>query len=368
MGGAEGVVEMQEEGLRNAGHEVFVVTTKPDGKMENNENIYRFKPMNLFYYKELNKRNVILKILWHIVNMFNLHSYYQIEQILKKEKPDLVITHNLMGIGFLIPLLIKTLGIKHIHLLHDVQLVVPSGLIIKGQEDNFLVSGLPTKVYGLLCKWLFGSPSRVVSPSKWLMDFHVNRGFFRKSHRLILKNPINNYTSKNSLLTTHSRTNDYLFIGQMENHKGIEWLVNFWGKNSIENKLFVVGDGSLQFESKDNIEFLGRLSGDKLTEVFEKVDFLIMPSLCYENSPTVISMAYQHGTPVVCANIGGAGELVKENETGYLFEPGVSESLLKVLGKCSKLKETSYSKMREFCFNERENYNLDRYIIKLLNI
>ena len=54
----------------------------------------------------------------------------------------------------------------------------------------------------------------------------------------------------------------------------------------------------------------------------------MVPSLCYENSPTVIYEALNSGIPVLASRIGGVGELVREGETGYLFTPGNASHLL----------------------------------------
>ena len=101
-----------------------------------------------------------------------------VKKILREEKSDLVLTHNLMGIGFLIPRTIRKLKIKNIHTLHDVQLAVPRGLIICGQEKNWEQKTFFRKFYELLCRRLFNSPDVVVSPSKWLLDFYDTKRIF----------------------------------------------------------------------------------------------------------------------------------------------------------------------------------------------
>ena len=143
-GGAEKVAQAMARGLRKAGHDVFIISTKPQGEfkqeIEDNLKIYRFRPLNIYYYLNDFKHHAIVRLLWHFFDIFNFHSYFVIKKILINEKPDLVISHCLMGIGFLLPTLIKRLKIKHFHVIHDVQLAVPSGLILKGQENNFAIS------------------------------------------------------------------------------------------------------------------------------------------------------------------------------------------------------------------------------------
>jgi hypothetical protein len=84
--------------------------------------------------------------LWHIIDIFHFASKNKIRQILQTEKPDLVHTHNLMGLGFLIPRLIKKMGLRYIHTVHDVQLVEPSGIILKQKRKKLALQWTSNKV------------------------------------------------------------------------------------------------------------------------------------------------------------------------------------------------------------------------------
>ena len=48
---------------------------------------------------------------------------------------------------------------------------------------------------------------------------------------------------------------------------------------------------------------------------------LILPSIWYENFPRTLVEAYGCGLPVIASQIGALAELVKDGETGLLFEP-----------------------------------------------
>jgi glycosyltransferase involved in cell wall biosynthesis/GT2 family glycosyltransferase len=76
-----------------------------------------------------------------------------------------------------------------------------------------------------------------------------------------------------------------------------------------------------------NITFCGTYRQDQVYEVFSTLDVLIVPSIWYENSPTVIREAFATGTPVVAANIGGMAEAVRDGVDGLLFAAGDVESL-----------------------------------------
>jgi len=140
-GGVEVVVQNIIDGLCSAGHDVFLITL--GRKKEKNSHgrfiIYRIKSFNIFSFIDIQKKSFIARAPWHIFDTFNISSAKQIKEILEKEKPDMVMTHNLKGIGYLVPGVVKKMKIKHIHYIHDVQLSRPSGLILFGQEKPFLV-------------------------------------------------------------------------------------------------------------------------------------------------------------------------------------------------------------------------------------
>ncbi|OGF34285.1 hypothetical protein A2482_00635 [Candidatus Falkowbacteria bacterium RIFOXYC2_FULL_48_21] len=368
-GGAERVAKIMVEGFINAGHDVVVITTRPEVglavEQKEKVKIYRFRPLNLFYYLDLVKHGAMARIVWHFLDVFNWSSALRVRNILQKEMPDLVVTHNLKGVGYCLPLVIRGLKIKHIHVLHDVQLAVPSGLIIKGKEDDFLVGGFAARMYARACRALFRSPDVVVSPSLWLMKFYEDRGFFAASTRKIIPNPLPTVESLPPVKS--QKQNCYLFVGQMEKHKGIEWLIDFWRTNKMTGELLVVGDGSFwPVNVPLNVKLLGKQGGDKLNTFFAQSDFLIVPSLCYENSPTVIPLAYANATPVIVAKIGGAGELVEQNKTGFLFEAGDVESLRGALEKAGALTAEVYQKMSENCLAQAQKFSVREYVDKLI--
>jgi len=368
-GGAEKVAYSQAIGLSKAGHEIFVVSTKPTAGLELEKTtdaikIYRFKPVNLFYYLDDYKHHAIVRLFWHIIDTFNLFSALQVKNILKKEKPDLIITHNLKGIGLLIPRAIKKLGIKHTHILHDVQLSVPSGLIIKGEENAFLINGWPTRIYEWVCRKLFGSPDVVVSPSNWLLNFYLLKKFFPKSKTAVIRNPLDFQTNFN----LRSSTNRFLFAGQLEKHKGIDWLVNIWQEKEFASELWVAGKGNLKLAESSNVKLLGQLTQEELIEKLRQVDFLILPSLCYENSPTIIPLAFACGTPVIGADIGGAGELIDEYRTGFRFAAGDKASFLDAFEKARSLTGVQFEQMQQNCLDASQEFTLDEYLNSILKL
>lgn len=328
-GGAEAVIKIMIADLKSKGHEVFLITTKPKDEPS---------PVNsdlkIFYfpsdYSSLAEFSTLQKLVWHFNDLFSFKNTALIKNILETEKPDLIMTHNLMGLGFRLPIAIRELNIKHEHYLHDIQLLHPSGLIMFEQEG--IVDSLSAKIYQYFTRSFFSSPDKIISPSKWLLEQHKNKHFFKKS-----QTEINNVFSKLNIsepVKIATDKNNFLFIGQIEHHKGITLLIEAFKLALLEKpelKLTVVGNGLLlndvikSCQNEERINFLGRIEGEELGKIMKKNECLIVPSLCYENAPTTIFEAHTNNLSVLAANIGGIPEIINQNDN--LFKPGDIEDL-----------------------------------------
>lgn len=358
-GGAEVIVNKMATKLIAAGQKVFIVTTRPQEKAKQKElekDITNRSNYNIYYlnssFYNLAQHPPLWRLIWQISNLFNIRKYWQIKKILLKEKPELVITHNLMGLSFLVPHLLKKLKIKQQHFLHDIQLLHPSGLMLYGQEKK--ISTWPAKIYQILTRLLFASPAKIISPSSWLLKEHEQRGFFKNSLREIQPfSWLENITTDEPSVNIQSKTNPlqdehfaekkvklpspiFLFVGQIESHKGILLLISAFKKiPQASAQLIIVGDGhelpAAQEAASDDlrIKFMGRLNGDDLKKVMASADCLVVPSLCYENSPTIIYEAQNAGLKIIAAALGGIPEII--SDPNRLFKAGDEFDLLEKL-------------------------------------
>lgn len=336
-GGAEQVVAKTVRALRSEGHTVVVITTTPEKPEKSEEDgvlVYRLHPKNIFFYTDAHRHSAVVRLLWHAVSMFHWGVAEEIRKILVEVEPDIVHTHNLMGLSFLIPGVVKQLGMRHLHTVHDVQLVEPSGIILKQKEHSWRYKGFPIKIYSFLTKWLFGSPNVVISPSQFLLKFYHERGFFQGSKQVVLRNPLTVDMQETGKMERLEGPVRFLYLGQIENHKGVLFLLNtFLAAKDMNAELHIVGDGSRFKEVLDHarhdarVRVHGRVDRRTLPELFGRMDVTIVPSLCYENSPTVIFESFAFGVPVIASNIEGVAELIKEGENGITFIAGNDQSL-----------------------------------------
>jgi glycosyltransferase involved in cell wall biosynthesis len=172
------------------------------------------------------------------------------------------------------------------------------------------------------------------------MNFYLHHKFFQKSKILVKQNPLDKLKITNQYKYPTEELN-ILYIGQLEKQKGILFLISVLNDLSLKYKfkLFIVGTGGLFnhlkeiSQNKPWIVFCGRLDNEDLKNIWQKANLTIVPSLLYENSPTVIYESLVNGVPVVASRIGGIPELVEDNKNGFLFEPKDKENLKEKLIK-----------------------------------
>jgi glycosyltransferase involved in cell wall biosynthesis len=169
----------------------------------------------------------------------------------------------------------------------------------------------------------------VFFPSAWLLTFYRKNGFFVKQEKIYQPNMV---AIGCRAADDGNERSGFLYVGQLEAHKGIMLLLGAMTK--IPNaKLVIVGDGSLMPEIKKRAEnnpriaIYGRVPREELPKFYNRARATVFPSLAYENAPMVITESLACGTPVIASRLGGAPELIREGENGATFAPGDAEDL-----------------------------------------
>src|SRR3989338_2404180 len=318
---------------------------KPHRTVEDGVIVYRYWAPNVFSYTNLSRHGALAKLLWHKIDIWNWWSGRIVRSILLQEKPDVVNTHNLMGIGFSIPKVIQKLGIKHVHTLHDIQLVEPSGVLTWNHEKDSLVQ----RAYSWVMRRRMGKPDEMVALSDFLKRFYRERGFFETGNWSDAKYGLRTEASEKLetwdlkrqdtryKIQTNNGSKRFLFVGSLVKHKGIEVLMHAWEKlpKDFSVELHIVGDGVLRQEVEEwvredrRVTVHGRLERDDVEKMYEMCDVLVFPSVCIENRPTVIVEALEHGLSIIASDTGGVGELLDGKINARLVKPGDAEELVK---------------------------------------
>lgn len=367
-GGAEVIVTRLVAELRDRGHEVVVVATDYEDRLDviDGVRVYRLSASNVFNFKDIQKKPFVLRALFHLIDQFQTTTRDKFGEVLDAEKPDLVLSHNIKGLGYRILHACGPRKIPVVHTLHDIQYAIPSGLMYWGKEKTFMMRNPYNALYALLSKLALYPVDHIVSPSQWLLDFYLGKGLFKHQPTHVVRNPVSlphAYEPKPCIPT-------YCFVGQIEEHKGVRLLLEsfeiFHDKHP-EAKLLVAGTGSLLDELRDAyqhdwVEFLGYVPYDELPiRVFAKSSFAVMTSLVYENSPGAVYDAFACSTPILVPNFGGAPELVTHATTGYIFEPDSHKALLEAFEQAYQSAD-KYAWMAMHARAEIEKCNFDEYL------
>lgn len=380
-GGAESFVRRQAIALKSAGHQVTVISTHPEKNSnsrfeEDGIEVIRFRPKNIFYLLEDCNKSFFSRLVFRIVDTFNFFSAGVIFRILKKQKSDLVITHNLAGLGLLTPSVIRFLGLRHIHMLHDTQLIEASGLT---NHKHFIFYRCLNFLYRFITWILFSCVKEVVAPSRFIIKKHFDFGFFTCTDRSVVASHIMdsdlldaNSSRKKNVNKNFREGVVYLFIGQLEEHKGVyELLRSFREFTTVKARLIIVGCGSLVVDVKkfatidSRIEYVGYKNQREVFAILSGVHYLIVPSLCEENSPSVIAEALCCGVPVIASNVGGVSEMISA-ANGFLYDPNVKGSLIEALHLSSMIDCEMYKSLRFGAIKYSERFSARKHVKNLL--
>jgi glycosyltransferase involved in cell wall biosynthesis len=81
-----------------------------------------------------------------------------------------------------------------------------------------------------------------------------------------------------------------------------------------------------------NLTYHGPYDNAETITLMGEVDYVVVPSVWWENAPLVIQEAFLSGRPVIASNIGGMREKVQDGKNGLHFEVGNSRDLVEKLG------------------------------------
>ncbi len=340
-GGAEVIMHDLNLLLAERGHDVYSVVfhteEKPKFDLVEGIKVWRFRVPNLYLPQVNEKRTKFLRIIWHLLNIYNFGSYKILKKFLDNFMPDLVIIHNTYVWSPSILFAINRFNIPTIQVLHDLHYICYRNMF-KGFE-NCDKQCLFCKVVKYPYKRGSNNVSAVVGVSKFVLEKHLEFGYFRSAR---IKKVIYNARKMNSNYNFNIRNNDTInigYIGRITPEKGIEVLLKAF-KNFSNHKnifLYIAGNGNQNYikylQDKYNNDQVVWLGYTKAEDFYPKVDFIVVPSIWYENFPSVIIESNYFGRPVIASQIGGIPELVKPKLNGDLFTPGNTDELTKKISE-----------------------------------
>lgn len=174
----------------------------------------------------------------------------------------------------------------------------------------------------------YGMVDTIICPSQFLCDQFAGNPLL-KDKLIMLHNFIDVDTELDKMELPQKLPENYvIYFGRYAAEKGINTLLQVCRQLPAISFVFA-GSGPLETEVSQikNIQNVGFQTGTALKALIQNAAFSIYPSEWYENCPFSVMESQMYGTPVIGADIGGIPELIREKETGELFESGNSEQL-----------------------------------------
>lgn len=198
-------------------------------------------------------------------------------------------------------------------------------------------------------------------------SYSILRPFLNENNKAYyVSNPIN--IEKKDRIEVE-KNKEFIFIGRLVPEKNPILLAKVAKKMNLS--VTFIGSGPCENEIKkiySSAKVTGWLDKREIEKILENVRCLIFPSNWYECQPLVVLECMAKGIPCVSSKNCASSESIIEENTGLLF---LNNDLIDLENNLIKCKSDNYIKMlseNAYKFYWNENYKMDRYILKIINI
>ena len=281
--------------------------------------------------------------------IYNPWAIRDIQAMIAEERPDIVHIHNLYPIisPAVLPV-IRQAGVPIVMTVHNYRLICPNGLFMRngiicekcigGREFYCIIHNCENQLLKsagyALRNWVarknayFMENISIFACLTGFQKVKLMAGGFPGNKIRVIPNTVDITTES---VAASCPPGEYVgFIGRISPEKGVHLLMDSSRKLSdIPFRAAGAVDRMPEMTAMaaSNFIFDGHLNKIALNEFIRNSRFIVLPTLCYEGFPTVIVEAMIMGKPVICSCIGGLPEIVEDNVTGCLVEPGNKRDL-----------------------------------------
>jgi glycosyltransferase involved in cell wall biosynthesis len=294
--------------------------------------------------------------------IFNTHSYQKLINQIDIFEPDVVHIHNVFYTASpSIFYALKKKKIPSVMTIHNYRFGCIQGLLYRDNANCQLCLDKKNGFYGVKNKCFKDSYAKSIQLSlvntanKIALKYSnsIKKYIFLADFNMDLLSPVlslkpndgiikSNYVNDFGFSPKEEREDFYLFVGRLNEQKGVKILLDIFTRNN--KKLKLIGAGPLEdwvkqtAKNHPNIEYLGYADNAFIIKQLKKSRGLIVPSLTYEGQPMTILEAFSTGTPVYATNTKNLDTIISHGKNGYLFEPNQADIIFDNL---DKLDETS---------------------------
>lgn len=267
--------------------------------------------------------------------------------------PNIIHFHHFFNIGIDTIYAIKkyTPNAKIIFTLHEyLAICANNGQMLKKDSNKLCFHSSPEecklciKDISLADVWLreysfhqlFKIVDMFVSPSHFLRQRYIEWGIPAEKIVVIENGQPNMEKLPPRHLDKGERRNRFAFFGQLTPFKGVDVLLE--ALQSLPKKMrkqivLEIHGANLEMQppeyqekiiklckslSKEGIlQWVGHYHPSELRKRMSNIDWVVVPSIWWENSPMVIQEAFMHGRPLLVSDIGGMAEKVRDGIDGF---------------------------------------------------
>lgn len=293
--------------------------------------------------------------------LWSFKNYKAVQQLIKKEKPDIVHIHTFFPL--LSPSILyaaKRCGVKVVATLHDTRFVCPCATSLRGTE---LCNECGDGKYFRMCKYGCFKGSRLQSfIVACIFYYHrIRKSFYKQIDQYICLNENqiqllkNIGFDENKIVKKYNFVSDadanvdvalsmelpkryVVFYGRIGEEKGIRILMQIW--NEIHDiPLVVMGGGPLEeefrnwAEKKENVFYLGYTQHDKCLSIVKRAEFVVFPSIWYEGCSMVEIETESLGKGIVATDLGFSQEAIEDGVNGFKVPLGSIDGFEQIIRK-----------------------------------
>jgi glycosyltransferase involved in cell wall biosynthesis len=373
--GAETVMFRTADLLRSRGHEVSFFAMQDPRNVPCAEAGYF--PRGRYYHAQ---HGMIQRARDAASSVYSLEARKALRRLVRDRRPDVAHMHNVYHqLTLSVVDELAAHGIPMTMTLHDYKPVCPSYVLYTdGEPCHRCVTSHPAHAIAHRCiknsraasaigvaealmvrrRHTYGRIDAFISPSQHLADIMIEGGLSADRMHVVPNFIADAQFCDPDCLPSARDIPTVLFVGRLEEVKGIRVLLAAARKIASKIKVVIVGQGSLEAEvceadDQGVVDYLGPRSWDEIAQLMDRARALVVPSLWEENCPMVVLEAGARGRAVIASDRGGLIELVDEGKDGLLFPAGDSEALAgAILRLCedtalsNRLGSTRYARTR----------------------
>ncbi len=203
--------------------------------------------------------------------------------------------------------------------------------------DKPLIGAAARLTLSLLRRWDRVSAARadhLLAISQWTAQ-KIQQAWGREAHVIYPPVDVERFSP------SEERDDFYIHVSRLVPYKMTAEIIRAF--NELNLPLLIVGDGPemprLQKLAKENVKLLGRQSDEVIADLLNRAKAFVY--MAVEDFGIAMVEAQAAGCPVIAYGKGGAVEIVKDGETGLLFQEQSSRGLSEGVLQSKKIKINS---------------------------